>query len=65
MRAIATTLLLFVSVTLSAQTIKGKLFGESDNGKEILPGGSLNFIGNTNTVFANENGVFELPLEGF
>lgn len=64
MRAIATTLLLFVSVTLSAQTIKGKLFGESDNGKEILPGGSLNFIGNTNTVFANENGVFELPLEG-
>ncbi len=63
-RTIAITILLLISSTLSAQTIKGKLFGESDNGKEILPGGTLNFIGTTNAVSANENGVFELSLDG-
>jgi outer membrane receptor for ferrienterochelin and colicins len=63
-RSIATTLLLSISVTLSAQNIKGKLFGETDNGKEILPGGTLNFPGTSIFVSANENGNFELSLKG-
>lgn len=63
-RSIATALLLLISGTVSAQTIKGKLFGESENGKEILPGGTLNFVGVANTAIVNDNGVFELSLEG-
>lgn len=63
-KTIACALLLLFSATLSAQTIKGKLFGTTDNGKEILPGGTVLWIGTTIAASANENGVFELSAEG-
>ncbi|MFA6151602.1 MAG: TonB-dependent receptor plug domain-containing protein [Chitinophagaceae bacterium] len=63
-KTIACALLLLFSTTLSAQTIKGKLFGTTDNGKEILPGGTVLWIGTTIAATANENGVFELSSEG-
>ena len=54
-------LLLLFSVTAQAQhSLKGKLFGQNGAGKEILPGGTLSWIGKEPVVSANENGVFEL-----
>lgn len=47
--------------TLHAQTIKGKLFGQTSEGKEILPGATLQWINTGDPVIVNENGVFELP----
>jgi outer membrane receptor for ferrienterochelin and colicins len=63
-RGVAMMFLLFNSSLLSAQSIRGKLFGESVNGKEILTGGTLRFAGSDVAVTVNENGVFELPLTG-
>lgn len=56
--------LFFLSLPLYAQNVKGKLFGEAGTGKEILPGGTVRWIGTETAAFANENGVFELPLAG-
>lgn len=61
---VAVFLLLLLSVPLSAQILKGKLFGESGGHKEILPGGTVSWLGTTTSVFVKENGVFELPLAG-
>lgn len=55
---------LLLSGTLHAQTIKGKLFGEKEAGKEILPGGTIQWIGTDNAAVVNENGVFELSADG-
>ncbi len=58
--------LIFLAVSISfvhAQTIKGKVFGASENGKEILPGASVGWINGSIIVLANENGVFELTTQ--
>lgn len=46
-----------------AQELRGKLFGESVKGKEILPGGTIRSIQTGISVQANENGVFVLALD--
>lgn len=56
--------LLMGACSLHAQTIKGKLFGQTGDEREILPGGMVRWIGTTVGAYANENGVFELPAEG-
>lgn len=63
MRGGILALMVCCSVAVSGQTIKGKLFGRSGDGREILPGGVVRWIGMDSTaVSANENGVFELPV---
>ena len=57
-------LLLLPAMATSGQTIKGKLFGQEGDNKEILPGGTLHWIGTPTGTTANENGVFELPVTG-
>lgn len=49
---------------VSAQVIKGKLFGESNGNKEILPGGTVQWIGNAVGAVVNENGMYELNADG-
>lgn len=50
-----------LSLTGSAQAVRGKVFGKGSAGeKEILPGASLRWIGTDQVATANENGVFEL-----
>lgn len=56
-------LLLLISLfpcVLSAQTIKGKIFGKTPSGNEILPGATLTLVGTTQGVVSNEFGVFEI-----
>lgn len=53
-----------VSSSVSAQTLKGKLFGLSGNAKEILPGATVQSMETGTLVVVNENGVFELPWAG-
>lgn len=62
--AIAAVLLLLLTVPLHAQSLRGKIFGQEGDAREILPGGSLRWIGMDTVVTANENGVFELSAEG-
>ncbi len=64
MRKLIAICLLLPSLSLHAQMVTGKLFGQTGDNKEILPGGMLRWVGTTVAVFANENGVFELPLTG-
>ncbi|WEK34055.1 MAG: TonB-dependent receptor plug domain-containing protein [Candidatus Pseudobacter hemicellulosilyticus] len=64
MRKGALLSLLLCSGILHAQTIRGKLFGETGDGKEILPGGTVQWISGGSPVIVNENGVFELSAEG-
>lgn len=64
MRMISMVLLLLLTGTLQAQSIKGKLFGANSDGKEILPGGTVQWINQASAVVVNENGVFELGTEG-
>ncbi|WP_109698154.1 TonB-dependent receptor [Chitinophaga deserti] len=52
--------LLLLTGTLHAQTIKGKLFGETGDGREILPGGTVQWITGGTVATVNENGVYEL-----
>lgn len=60
-----TIVLLLLSGTCSAQSLKGKLFGLNNaTNKEILPGGTVRWLGTQSATFANENGVFDLPLAG-
>jgi outer membrane receptor for ferrienterochelin and colicin len=56
--------LLLFTASLHAQQIKGKLFGETDEGKEILPGGTLQWISGGASAVVNENGVFAINAEG-
>ncbi len=56
-------LLLLISLfpcVLSAQTIKGKIFGKTPSGNEILPGATLTLVGTAQGVVSNEFGVFEI-----
>lgn len=64
MRKLILFCLLISSLPLHAQTLKGKLFGQSGDNKEIIPGGMVRFIGTDVAALANENGVFEITLEG-
>ncbi|WP_373551152.1 TonB-dependent receptor domain-containing protein [Haliscomenobacter sp.] len=56
-------LLLLISLfpcVLSAQSIKGKIFGKTPSGNEILPGATLTLVGSTQGAVSNEFGVFEI-----
>ncbi len=64
MRTLLIACLLVSSLSLHAQTLKGKLFGQNGADKEILPGGLVRFIGTTVAATTNENGVFEISLNG-
>ncbi|MES2704026.1 MAG: TonB-dependent receptor [Bacteroidota bacterium] len=65
MRKLIAICFLLLSSAVDAQTmLKGKLFGQSGADKEILPGGKAGWIGSANAAIANENGVFELPMDG-
>jgi outer membrane receptor for ferrienterochelin and colicins len=64
MRRLIIVCILLAGVPLHAQTVKGKLFGQGKDEKEILPGGIVRWIGTTIAGTTNENGVFELPAEG-
>ncbi len=58
-------LLLFISLfpcVLSSQTVKGKIFGKTPSGNEILPGATLTLVGTTQGSVSNEFGVFEINL---
>lgn len=39
------------------------MFGESESGKEILPGASVNWLNRSMIVLANDNGVFEISTQ--
>ena len=58
-------LLLLISLfpcVLSAQTVKGKIFGQTPSGNEILPGATLTLLGSTQGAVSNEFGVFEIQV---
>ena len=58
-------LLLLISLfpcVLSAQTIKGKIFGQTPSGNEILPGATLTLLGTTQGAVSNEFGVFDIQV---
>lgn len=58
-------LLLLISLfpcVLSAQSIKGKIFGQTPSGNEILPGATLTLVGSTQGAVSNEFGVFEIQV---
>ncbi len=64
MRTLLIACFLMSSLSLHAQTLKGKLFGQNGADKEILPDGLVRFIGTTVAATTNENGVFEISLDG-
>jgi outer membrane receptor for ferrienterochelin and colicin len=58
-------LLLLISLfpcALSAQSIKGKIFGKTPSGNEILPGATLTLVGTAQGVASNEFGVFDIQV---
>ena len=57
MRYASIVMLLLTALNLHAQAIKGKIFGQNDGGKEILPGATVHWLGTANGAAANENGV--------
>jgi len=59
-RLFLTAALLLTASPVWAQTISGKVFGETAGGKEILPGAVLHWLGTTDAAMANENGVFKI-----
>lgn len=61
MRLLSLLLVLF-PIALSAQNIKGKVFGKTPDGQEILPGATLKLQGTSNGSVSNEFGVFELVV---
>ncbi|HXH18518.1 MAG TPA: TonB-dependent receptor [Chitinophagales bacterium] len=64
MRAAIATLFLFsFAFSLQAQTLKGKVFGQGETEKEILPGATVVWIGTSISAIANENGVFEITTD--
>ncbi|WP_126246152.1 TonB-dependent receptor [Chitinophaga rhizosphaerae] len=56
--------LVAISSGVQAQSVKGKIFGAITDGKEILPGGRVHWMGTSIQAVANENGVFDLPVHG-
>jgi outer membrane receptor for ferrienterochelin and colicins len=52
-------LLFLLPLALGAQNIKGKVFGKTPAGNEILPGATLTLLGGKNSSTSNEFGVFE------
>ncbi len=64
MRSIFLTLACAVAASsVSAQVLKGKIFGQGAGEKEILPGATLRWIGTERGTATNENGVFELAAD--
>jgi outer membrane receptor for ferrienterochelin and colicin len=55
-------LCLCVATALCAQTVRGKVFGQTPTGNEILPGATLSILGTTQGVVSNEFGVFEVQM---
>lgn len=51
-----------VPFSLFGQSIKGKIFGETPSGNEILPGATLTLLGTAQGGVSNEFGVFELTV---
>ncbi len=64
MKIYITAFFIFCCCSSQSQIIKGKLFGQSASGREILPGGSIQWIGSNTKVMVNDNGVFELTSSG-
>ncbi|RAI99735.1 TonB-dependent receptor-like protein [Chitinophaga skermanii] len=63
MRTVSVVIFLLLTQVLQAQTIKGKLFGKTVEGREILPGGTVRWIGSQTAVVANENGMFSIVAD--
>ena len=63
-RGILLACLLFGFISTHAQTLTGKIFGKTNSDKEILPGATIHWLGTAIGTVANENGVFELTLNG-
>lgn len=55
--------LLFLTLPAAAQSLSGKVFGRSGDGREILPGAVLRFAGSQDAELSNENGVFKLERD--
>ena len=64
MRTLVIVLASLYAAACSAQSVKGKIFGEQGGNKEILPGAIVRWIGTTEAAIANESGVFELSGGG-
>ncbi len=66
MRAILILSFLFCSGvnSLSAQTLGGKVFGQAEKEKEILPGAVVRWLSTTISATTNENGVFQISTAG-
>lgn len=62
MRLLSLLLIIFFPLAFSAQTIKGKIFGKTPDGQEILPGATLSVLGLPRVVISNEFGVFEMTV---
>lgn len=64
MRILIVVCMLHLCIGTNAQVVKGKIFVQTNAEKEILPAGMVRWVGTTVAVYANENGVFELPAAG-
>ena len=65
MRSVVISLLLaLLAGQVNAQNLKGKLFGLEGGNREILPGGIVRWLGTETFVVVNENGFFELSMQG-
>lgn len=66
MRHLLFFFLFYGITTVYGQSIKGKLFGiDENNTREVLPGAIVRWIGiDSSASVVNENGVFELPMNG-
>lgn len=58
------SLLLLCGTVMHAQQLTGKVFGKTEEGREILPGATVHWLGTTSAVMVNENGVFEISNAG-
>lgn len=56
--------IVWCSFSAYGQVLKGKVFGSDSVSREILPGAILTWAGTSTSVSSNENGVFEIPMEG-
>ncbi|AEE49643.1 TonB-dependent receptor [Haliscomenobacter hydrossis] len=54
--------LVLLPFTLFSQSIKGKIFGKTPSGNEILPGATLTLVGTPQGAVSNEFGVFEINV---
>ena len=53
-------LFILFPILSQSQTLKGKVFGNGDNGKEALPGVNIFWHGTNNGVASNSDGTFEI-----